>query len=107
MVHADCLEGQTGAGTRALADQGAQVVRGAAELVAGWGACDVGLEPGGNPLLFRRRNPLLRHGRMPALAARQAALASGRWSAAEVLARQMEGELAHELAIHNGEVWYG
>jgi hypothetical protein len=82
-------------------------VRGAAELLAGWGAGDSRQEPGGNPLSLRRRNPLLRHGRMPALAARQAALASGRWSAAEVLARQMESELAHELAIHNGEVWYG
>ena len=107
LVHADCLEGATGAGTRALADQGAQAVRGAAELLAGWGAGDSRQEPGGNPLMLRRRNPLLRHGRMPALAARQAALASGRWSAAEVLARQMESELAHELAIHNGEVWYG
>jgi DNA processing protein len=107
LVHADCLEGATGAGTRALADQGAQAVRGAAELLAGWGAGDSRQEPGGNPLMLRRRNPLLRHGRMPALAARQAALSSGRWSAAEVLARQMESELAHELAIHNGEVWYG
>jgi predicted Rossmann fold nucleotide-binding protein DprA/Smf involved in DNA uptake len=115
MVHADGLEGPAGAGTRALAAEGAQAVRGAAEVLAGWGE---------NPLL-RRRNPLLRHGRMPALAARQAARAgshaaagraqpaagreapAGRWSAAEELARQLEGELAHELAVHNGEVLYG
>lgn len=92
LVHADGLEGATGAGTRALAGEGAQAVRSAAEVLAGWGE---------NPL-ERRKNPLLRHGRMPALAARQAALASGRWSAAEELARQLEGELAHELAVHNG-----
>jgi DNA processing protein len=113
LVHADGLEGSAGAGTRALAEEGAQAVRGAAEVLAGWGE---------DPLL-RRKNPLLRHGRLPALAARQAAaaaadpqsalaalraaLASHRWSAAEELARQLEGELAHELAVHNGEVLYG
>lgn len=126
LVHADGLEGPVGAGTRALAEEGAQAVRGAAEVLAGWGE-----DP-----LQRRKNPLLRHGRMPALAARQAAiagshpaaaargavetgsqkpalvalraaLASRRWSAAEELARQLEGELAHELAVHNGEVLYG
>jgi predicted Rossmann fold nucleotide-binding protein DprA/Smf involved in DNA uptake len=130
LVHADGLEGPAGAGTRKLADEGAAAVRGATEVLAGWGE-----DP-----LERRRNPLLRHGRMPALAARQAAaagrepalaargapgagpgsgspkpalealraaLASRRWSAAEELARQLEGELAHELAVHNGEVLYG
>jgi DNA processing protein len=97
LVHADGLEGTAGAGTRALANDGAQTIRSAAEVLAGWGE---------NPL-SRRKNPLLRHGRMPALAARQAALAAGRWSAAEELARQLEGELAHELAVHNGEVLHG
>ena len=130
LVHADGLEGQAGAGTRALAEEGAQAVRGGAEVLAGWGE-----DP-----LERRKNPLLRHGRLPALAARQAAaagwqpaqaarqsasaadqapeagsalealraaLVERRWSAAEELARQLEGELAHELAVHNGEVLYG
>jgi DNA processing protein len=118
VVHAEGLEGPAGAGTRSLAEQGAESVRGAADILAGWGENPLqrrGRQPpiGANPLLRRGRqpligaNPLLRHGRMPVLAARQAALASGRWSAAEVLARQMESELAHELAIHNGEVLYG
>jgi DNA processing protein len=110
-VHAEGLEGPAGAGTRALANDGAQTVRGAADVLAGWGddplpGSESRQEPGGSPLQ-RRKNPLLRHGRMPVLAARQAALASGRWSAAEELARQMESELAHELAVHNGEVLNG
>ena len=97
LVHAAGLEGTAGGGTRALANDGAQTIRSAADVLAGWGE---------NPLL-RRKNPLLRHGRLTTLAARQAALASGRWSAAQELARQMEGELAHELAVHNGEVLHG
>ena len=118
VVHAEGLEGPAGAGTRSLAEQGAESVRGAADILAGWGENPLQrrenpLQRRENPLQRRGRqppigaNPLLRHGRMPVLAARQAALASGRWSAAEVLARQLESELAHELAVHNGEVLYG
>jgi DNA protecting protein DprA len=116
LVHADGLEGPAGSGTRALVNDGAPAVRGAADVLARWGESplagapspmsDAPGEQGGSPL-SRQKNPLLRHGRMPVLAARQAALASGRWSAAEQLARQLESELAHELAVHNGEVWNG
>ncbi len=36
-VHADCLEGETGAGTRNLADSGAPAVRGLADVLREWG----------------------------------------------------------------------
>ncbi len=125
LVHAEGLEGPAGAGTRALAADGAQAVASAAELLAGWGldpqAWRADARSGSETPRLQRPNPLLRHGRMPALASRQAAiagshaaiagaqpaLASGRWSAAEELARQLESELAHELAVHNGEVLNG
>ena len=97
VVHAEGLEGPAGAGTRRLAEQGAEVVRSAADILAGWG--------------------------LQATAARGAAAAdavpqdaagargpSGPPEASGLpdrLARQLEGELAHELVVHNGEVLHG
>jgi len=81
-VHAEGLAGPAGAGTRALVEQGAELVRGAADILAGWGRP----VPDGKDPRTRK------------------AEAGG---AGKSLARLLEKELAHEVAIHNGEVLYG
>ena len=92
VVHADGLEGPAGAGTRKLLEEGAEVVRSAADILAGWG-----LRGAGAPASKQgAAAPMSVSGPSPA----QAGLPTR-------LARQLEGELAHELVVHNGEVLYG
>lgn len=82
VVHAAGLEGPAGAGTRALVEQGAEVVRGAADILTGWGLRPV------HPAVAGPRD-------------------AGPRSPGRSLARLLEKELAREVAVHNGEVLYG
>jgi DNA processing protein len=89
-VHAVGLCGQVGAGTRALWQQGAPVVRTAADVLKLWGV----EPPSEAPQLFGDGAP----------ATTAATRSSREWG--RVLARQMEQELAGEIAVRGRKVFH-
>jgi DNA processing protein len=105
VVHAEGLEGPAGAGTRRLAEQGAEVLRSAADILAGWGLPRSAAPPPAPGAAGAAGDPAERRDASGPDGASGLAPAQGGLPAR--LARQLEGELAHELVVHNGEVLHG